>query len=86
MKILKAKGRNADIKFIYLLMQSIKFALHQHKRYWISQYSKIKIPPPSFKVQKKLVAEAEKVEEIIDVNKRLITIMEGKINDVMKNV
>lgn len=39
----------------------------------------IKIPPPPLEVQKQLVSEAEKEEEIIVANRRLIELMEGKL-------
>lgn len=86
MKILKVKKAIADIKFVYFSMQNIKFKPSQHKRFWISEYSKIKIPLPSLKIQKRLVAEAEEEQEIIDANKRLIEIMEEKIEKVLKEI
>ena len=43
----------------------------------------MKIPLPPLEIQKQLVAEAEKEEEIITANRRLIEIMEEKINQVM---
>ena len=42
MKILKAKD-NDTLKYLYYLMQILPFNNTQHKRYWISEYSKIKI-------------------------------------------
>ncbi len=50
------------------------------------QIEKIKIPLPSPKTQKQLVAEAEKEEEIIAANRRLIEIMERKIEEVLANI
>jgi len=47
MKILHTKKNRVDIKFLYYAMQKIKFVNNEHKRYWISEYSKIKIPLPS---------------------------------------
>jgi len=47
---------------------------------------KFKIPLPSLEIQKQLVAEAEKEEEIIAANRRLIELMEGKISDVLNDV
>lgn len=46
----------------------------------------IKIPLPPLAVQKQLVAEAEKEEEIITANKGLIEIMEKKIEKVIKEI
>jgi restriction endonuclease S subunit len=45
-----------------------------------------KIPLPSLEIQKKLVSEAEKEQEIINANKQLIEIMERKIEDVLREI
>lgn len=47
---------------------------------------KIKIPLPTLEIQKKLVAEAEKEQQIINANKQLIAIMEQKISDVLSEI
>ena len=86
MKILHANQKLADLKFVFYIMQDIKFNSSTHKRYWISEYSKIKTPLPSLAIQKQLVAEAEKEQEIIDANKRLIEIMEKKIEEVLSEI
>lgn len=44
------------------------------------------IPLPSLELQKKLVAEAEKEQEVINANKQLIEIMEQKISDVLSEI
>lgn len=49
-----------------------------------SKFEKIKIPLPPLEVQKQLVAEAEKEEQIIAANRRLIEIMERKIEKVLE--
>ncbi|OHA05253.1 MAG: hypothetical protein A3B29_00130 [Candidatus Sungbacteria bacterium RIFCSPLOWO2_01_FULL_51_34] len=51
-----------------------------------SQILNYKIPLPSLKIQKQLVAEAEKEEEIIATNRRLIDLMEDKINQVLGEI
>ena len=46
------KKRDTDcLSFIYYKMQDIDFLAYEHKRYWISEYSKIKIELPSGKEQ-----------------------------------
>jgi restriction endonuclease S subunit len=47
---------------------------------------KVKIPLPPLKIQKQLVEEAEKEEEIITANQKLIKLMESKINDVISDL
>ncbi|TAN21613.1 MAG: methyltransferase domain-containing protein, partial [Chitinophagaceae bacterium] len=79
MKILKAK-KNANITFLYYLMQHIKFDSSDHKRYWISQYSKIKIPLPSLSVQEEIVIEIESYQQIIDGAKAVVNNYKPKIN------
>ena len=48
--------------------------------------SKIKIPLPPLAVQKQFVSEAEKEEEIIAANRRLIEMMEIKIEKVLSDI
>ena len=40
-----------------------------------------KIPLPSLKIQKEIVAKIEKEQELVNANKELITIFEHKIKD-----
>lgn len=47
MKILKAREGRAHIRFAFERMQIIDFQLGDHKRYWISEYSKLPIETPS---------------------------------------
>ncbi|HEY4505804.1 MAG TPA: N-6 DNA methylase [Candidatus Paceibacterota bacterium] len=70
MKILHAKKDKADIRFLFYAMQKIKFVSHKHKRYWISEYSKIKIPLPPLEVQKQIV------KSIVDEEKKISTLKE----------
>jgi len=46
----------------------------------------LSIPLPSLEIQKKLVAEAEKEQQIINANKQLIEIYEQKIKDVLSEI
>ena len=56
MKILKAKEDVADIKFLFYRMMKTGIDTELHKRYWISKYSKLKIPLPPLDQQKKIAA------------------------------
>ncbi len=47
---------------------------------------KVKIPLPQLEVQKQLVADMEEQEKIIEVNKKLIKILEQKISDVLREI
>ena len=86
MKILHAKKEKAGAKFLFYAIQDINFNHDTHKRYWISEYSKIKIPLPPIEIQKQLVAEMEEQEKIIEANKKLIGIMEQKITEVLAEI
>ncbi len=79
MKILKAK-ENANITFLYYLMQHIQFDSSDHKRYWISQYSKIQIPLPPLSIQAEIVAEIEGYQKIIDGAKAVVANYKPKID------
>ena len=79
MKILKAK-ENANMTFLYYLMQHIQFDSSDHKRYWISQYSKIEIPLPPISIQVEIVAEIEGYQKIIDGAKAVVTNYKPKID------
>ena len=65
MKILHSK-ENADIKFLYYLMQTIRHRSDTHKRYWISEYAKIKIPLPPLDIQKRIVSKLDEAFARID--------------------
>jgi len=52
----------------------------------VETLKKVKIPLPPLEIQKQLVAEAEKEEEIIASNRRLIELMEKKIENVLTEI
>ena len=72
MKILSANEEKADIKYLYYTMQNISFDSSTHKRYWISQYSKIQIPLPPLSVQQEIVEEIEGYQKIIDGARQVV--------------
>ncbi|MBI2325891.1 N-6 DNA methylase [Candidatus Collierbacteria bacterium] len=70
MKILHVKKEIADPKYIYYVMRGIKFSHGEHKRYWISEYSKIKIPLPPLEIQQQIVEELVGLEDEIKFNEK----------------
>jgi type I restriction enzyme S subunit len=73
MKILKAKEEIADIKFLYYRMMKTGIDTQLHKRYWISKYSKVKIPLPPLDQQKKIAAILDAADTYRQKTKALIT-------------
>ena len=47
MKILKPRSPSVNLRLVYEIMQVIDFKLGDHKRYWISEYSKVAVKIPS---------------------------------------
>jgi len=80
MKILKAINGKANIKYLYYVMQKIEFDSSKHKRYWISQYSKIKIPLPPLSIQEEIVAEIDSYQNIINGAKMVVENYKPKID------
>ena len=72
MKILHANKSRIDIKYAFKVMQKIQFSSSTHKRYWISEYSKIKIPLPSLEVQTEIVEQIEAKQQVIKAAQELI--------------
>lgn len=72
MKILKNDPLKTDIKYLYYVIKSINFDHGIHKRYWISEYSKIKIPMPPLSIQKEIVEQIEMYQNVIDGAKQVV--------------
>lgn len=59
MKILSCDDSIADIKYMYYLMQITHIQSDTHKRYWISDYSKIPVSLPPLPTQQAIVTRIE---------------------------
>ncbi|MBP3199824.1 MAG: restriction endonuclease subunit S, partial [Butyrivibrio sp.] len=66
MKILHVNRDLVLPKYIYYRMQLIQFDHSTHKRYWIQQYSKIKVDIPDLETQEKLVYKIEELFSQLD--------------------
>ena len=73
MKILHVDKSKALTKFVYFLIKEIDFNHNEHKRYWISEFSKIRVPCP-IETQKNIVDEIEKVENSISLLKQEVNL------------
>ena len=65
MKILHAKG-NVNPKYVAYLMSVTRLVGDTHKRYWISEYSKIPIMLPPVNEQERIVSLIEKTYDRLD--------------------
>lgn len=68
MKILSPNTELVLPKFIYYRMQIIQFDHSTHKRYWIQQYSKIKVKIPSISEQERIVSKIEELFSKLDAS------------------
>lgn len=66
MKILIPNQELVLPKYIYYRMQVIQFDHSTHKRYWIQQYSKIKVSVPSIPEQERIVSRIEEMFSQLD--------------------
>ena len=66
MKILHINPELVNPKYIYYRMQTIQFDHSTHKRYWIQQYSKLKVQIPPLVEQERIVAKIEELFSDLD--------------------
>ena len=59
MKILSVNSEIADLNYLFYKMLTIQFDSANHKRYWISEYSKIKLDLPTLTEQQRIVNRIE---------------------------
>jgi type I restriction enzyme M protein len=83
MKILHVKENVADIRYVFYSMQRIQFKPGEHKRHWISQYSKFKIPLPPLDIQKEIVEKIEVKQKAIEGAKQVIENLERERDDIL---
>lgn len=65
MKILHVK-QGINIKYVYYFMSITRLVGKTHKRYWISEYSKLHIPLPPYNEQCRIVEAIENISQRID--------------------
>lgn len=67
MKLLRARPGIADSGFMYERMQLIGFVVGDHKRHWISQYSKIEVMVPELDEQIAIAKAIKEFEDLVSV-------------------
>ena len=93
MKILSCNEEIADIKYMYYLMQITHIQSDTHKRYWISDYSKIQVSLPPLATQHAIVtrietlfAELDKaVQHLCTAQQQLKTYRQAVLNHWLNN-
>ena len=71
MKILRTKG-DINIDYIAYYMSITRLIGDTHKRYWISEYSKLLIPIPPYQEQLRIVETVETIfNEILKITAEL---------------
>jgi len=76
-------------EYLHRIFQSIRWETTKGgtiERLYNKLIEKTKIPVPPLEIQKQLVAEAEKEEEIITANRHLIDLMGRKIDEVLSTI
>jgi type I restriction enzyme S subunit len=94
MKILTASTALVLPKFIYYRMQIIEFDHSTHKRYWIQQYSKIKVEAPSLPEQERIVTRIEELFSELDngvktlqtIKQQLAVYRQAVLKEAFKNI
>ena len=72
MKILKPNTNLVLPKYIFYRMQIIQFDHSTHKRYWIQQYSKLKVAIPDMVEQRKVVGKIEERLSQLDNGEQIL--------------
>ena len=65
MKILQV-NQNISIKYVAAFMSITQLIGDTHKRYWISEYSKLPIPIPPKEVQERIVTAIDNLFNVLD--------------------
>lgn len=66
MKILRVKDA-IDIRYIAFFMSITRLARDTHKRYWISEYSKLSVPLPPLQEQKRIVSKVTELSKQLNL-------------------
>lgn len=87
MKMLKPKNNKISIKFAFMLLQNINFFVGDHKRHWISEFSKFEISFPDITEQTKIAQILSDMDDEIlalqDEIEKLKMIKQGAMDELL---
>ncbi|ODS89917.1 MAG: hypothetical protein ABS44_02860 [Chryseobacterium sp. SCN 40-13] len=84
-KILTPKNKD-DLRFAYELISQIDFNAAQHKRYYISEYQKLKLPFPSIKEQQKIASCLSSLDDLIEAHNQKLDLLQDHKKGLMQNL
>ncbi|MEE9406549.1 MAG: restriction endonuclease subunit S [Polaribacter sp.] len=87
MKILKARNKTVNLKFVYECIQMIYYPKgDEHKRFWISEYSKIKIDYPSTEEQQKISSTLSSIDNKISLESEYLEKLKSQKKYLLQNL
>lgn len=87
MKMLKLLDENNNLHLIYELMQLLQYPVKEHKRYWISEYSRLTIPlPPSPAEQQKIASCLSAMDDLIAAQAEKVEALKEKKTGMMQQL
>lgn len=84
-KILTTK-KDDDLRFTYELISQIKFNASEHKRYYISEYQKLKLPFPKPAEQQKIASCISSLDEVISAHSQKLELLKDHKKGLMQNL
>jgi type I restriction enzyme, S subunit len=86
MKILTTKRKDVSLKFIFYLMQTIKFDSKTHKRYYLSKYQNLNIALPPIETQEAIVSLLEKAEKAKELRNEADELSKDYLDSVFNKI
>ncbi len=79
-------SKKDDLKFIYELISQIKFNAKEHKRHYISEYQKLKLPFPTIQEQQKIASCLSSLDEVIEAHYQKLELLKNHKKGLMQNL
>lgn len=79
-------SKKDNLRFIYELISQIGFNAKEHKRYYISEYQKLKLPFPSITEQKKIASCLSSLDDVIVAHSQKLELLKDHKKGLMQNL